>query len=169
MLYLFQLIIEQYGWTWLDRLLDQDVQWVRGTATPGEILVLDTNKTISFTSFPSGPGWAYTLPVSDHYMSWAQTSAIFKSTKLPETAKLLQAFLISEAGQNIYLQQGLPSVRKDINGNSSTIWDQNNTEYVGFHQFMRDRASVEAFRFEIEDKIGTAQGASPLFDGIFVN
>lgn len=167
-LYLFKLIIEQYGWTWLDHLLEQDIQWVRGTATPGEILVLDTNKTISFTTFPSTEGWAYVPPVSDHYMSWAQSSAIFKNTKLPETAKLVQAFLISEAGQDIYLQQGLPSVRKDITGSSGTIWDQNNTDYVTFHQFMRDRRSVEAFRFEIEDKVGTAQGISPLIDGIFV-
>ena len=81
--YLFKLIIDQYGWAWLDSLLDQDVHWVRGTATPGEILVLDTNKTISFTSFPSGPGWAYTPPVSDHYMSWVQSFPKLQSFSRP--------------------------------------------------------------------------------------
>ncbi|KAK5806325.1 hypothetical protein VI817_000583 [Penicillium citrinum] len=115
-LYLFKVIIEQYGWIWLDLLLAQNVQWVRGTATPGEILVLDPTKKISFTSFPADDAWTFTPPISDIYISWAQSSAIFKHTKLPETAKLLQAFLISEVGQNVYIQQGLPTVRRDIPG-----------------------------------------------------
>ena len=167
-LYLFKVIIEQYGWIWLDRLLQQDVQWVRGTATPGEILVLDPSKKISFTSFPAANGWTFTPPVSDVYTSWAQSSAIFKHTRLPETAKLLQAFLISEAGQNVYIQQGLPTVRRDIPGSKVTMADDTNTEYVTFHQFMRDRATVEAFRLQIEDKVGTAQGISPLIDGVYI-
>jgi ABC-type Fe3+ transport system substrate-binding protein len=161
-LYLFKLIIQQYGWEWLDQLLEQDVQWVRGTDTPSAILLRDAKKTISFTTYPPAEGWVSVSPVSDRYMSWTQTSAIFKDTKLPETAKLLQAYLISEEFQ---LTRGVPSVRKDI-GNS-TIWDSETTDYVTFHQFMEDRESVEQLRFVFEDKIGTAQGLSPLIDNIF--
>ncbi|OOQ88317.1 putative abc-type fe3+ transport periplasmic component protein [Penicillium brasilianum] len=161
-LYLFKLIIQQYGWEWLDQLLEQDVQWVRGTDTPSAIMLRDENKTISFTTYPPAEGWISVSPVSDRYMSWTQTSAIFKDTKLPETAKLLQAYLISEEFQ---LTRGVPSVRKDI-GNS-TIWDSKTTDYVTFHQFMEDRESVEQLRFVFEDKIGTAQGLSPLIDNIF--
>ncbi|KAK9389403.1 hypothetical protein V1515DRAFT_577755 [Lipomyces mesembrius] len=167
-LYLFTLIIQQYGWQWLDRLLEQDVQWVRGTASPAEVMLLNTNKTISFTTFPPRAGWGYVPPVSDRYMSWAQSSSIFKDTKLPETAKLVQAFLISEAGQSVYLQEGLPSVRKDLVSGNETIWDLSNTDYVIFHQFMENRETVEAWRFAFEDKIGTAQGLSPLIDDLFV-
>jgi ABC-type Fe3+ transport system substrate-binding protein len=166
-LYLFTLIVQQYGWKWLDKLLEQDVQWVRGTATPGEIMLVNTNKTVSFTTSPPAAGWAYLPPVSDNYMSWAQSSAIFKDTKLPETAKLVQAFLISKAGQSIYLQEGLPSVRKDLAGGNGTIWDSSNTDYATFHQFMENRDTVEAWRFAFEDKIGTAQGLNPLIDDIF--
>jgi ABC-type Fe3+ transport system substrate-binding protein len=160
-LYLFQLIIQQYGWQWLDQLLEQDVQWVRGTATPAEIMLRNSSRTISFTTYPPAEGWISVSPVSDRYMSWTQTSAIFKDTKLPETAKLLQAFLISEEFQ---VSRGEPSVRKDV-GNS-TIWDADNTDYVTFHQFMEDRDAVEQLRFVFEDKIGTAQGLSPLVDDI---
>jgi ABC-type Fe3+ transport system substrate-binding protein len=94
-------------------------------------------------------------------MSWTQTSAIFKDTKLPETAKLLQAFLISKEFQ---VSRGEPSVRSDV-GNS-TIWDAKNTDYVSFHQWMEKRDEVEQLRFVFEDKIGTAQGLSSLVDDI---
>lgn len=161
-LYLFKLIIQQYDWEWLDQLLEQDVEWVRGTATPGEIMLRNTSKTISFTTFPPSEGWISVPPVSDRYMSWAQTSAIFKHTKLPETAKLLQAFLISEDYQRL---TRAPSVRRDL-GNV-TLWDANNTDYTTFDKFMQNRAMVEQWRFMIEDKIGPAQGPNPLTDNIY--
>lgn len=101
-------------------------------------------------------------------MSWAQSSAIFQKTKMPETAKLLQGFLISEAGQEIFLQQGLPSVRKDIGGSNGTIWDQANTEYAQFHEFMNQRDVVESWRLKFEDRLGTPQGVSPLVDSVYV-
>lgn len=167
-LYLFTLIIQQYGWQWLEKLRQQDIQWVRGTATPSEVMLLNSSRTISFTTFPLRSGWGYVPPVSDRYMSWAQSSAIFQATRMPETAKLLQAFLISAAGQDVFLQQGLASVRKDIGGSDGTIWDQTNTEYAQFHEFMNQRDVVEAWRLEFEDRLGTPQGISPLVDGIFV-
>lgn len=160
-LYLFRLIIQQYGWSWLDALLTQDVQWVRGTATPAEVMLQDPSRILSFTTFPAAEGWVSVPPVSDHYMSWTQTSAIFKDTKMPETAKLLQAYLISEEYQ--LLRQG-PSIRRDV-GNV-TLWDAKNTDYTSFHHIMEDRTVVEQWRFLLEDKLGTAQGLSPLIDNI---
>ena len=77
---------------------------------------------------------------------------------MPETAKLLQAYMISEEYQRLL---GGPSVRSDL-GNGS-VWD---TDYTTFHQFMEDRSVVEQWRFLLEDKIGTAQGLSPLVDDI---
>lgn len=165
-LYLFALIVQQYGWSWLDALIQQDVQWVRGTATPVEVLARGSNRTLSFTTFPLGPGWAYAPPVSDRYMSWAQTSAIFAATKMPETARLLQAFLVSEQWQSAAVQRGSPSVRKDVGNGDATIWNRENTDYVKFHEFMLRRDVVEAWRFQFEDKLGTAQGLSPLIDAI---
>jgi hypothetical protein len=37
--YLFSIIVSRYGWEWLEALNKQDVQWVRGTATPAYIIV----------------------------------------------------------------------------------------------------------------------------------
>jgi ABC-type Fe3+ transport system substrate-binding protein len=161
-LYLFKLIIQQYGWQWLDQLLAQDVHWVRGTATPGELMLRNKSRTISFTTHPPAADWVSVPPTSDRYMSWTQISAIFKDTKLPETAKLLQAYLISEEYQ---LTKGTPSIRRDVG--ATTIWDVENTDYITFHQFMERRDMVEQWRFMLEDRIGTAQGLSPLIDTLF--
>lgn len=40
------------------------------------------------------------------------------------------------------------------------------TDPTNFGRFMADRAAVERLRFFFEDRIGTAQGLSPLVDGI---
>lgn len=168
-LFLFTRIVTEHGWEWLEALEKQNVQWVRGTATPVEILAGyggPTNRTLSFTTFALGPDFAYIQPTTDHYMSWTQTSAIFKNTQMPETAKLLQSFLVSNAWQDQYLKQGSPSVRKDLGHGNATIWGVENTDFVSFHRFMEERDVVEAWRFAIEDVIGTAQGLSPLIDNV---
>ena len=45
--YLFSQIIGRYGWSWFEGLKKQDVQWVRGTATPGYVIAesADASKT----------------------------------------------------------------------------------------------------------------------------
>lgn len=78
-------------------------------------MLRNTSRTLSFTTYPPAEGWVSVPPVSDHYMSWTQTSAIFKDTTMPETAKLLQAYMISEEYQRLL---GAPSVRRDV-GNGS--------------------------------------------------
>jgi hypothetical protein len=40
------------------------------------------------------------------------------------------------------------------------------TNPVAFNDWMEDRANVERLRFWFEDRIGTAQGESPLGGGI---
>jgi hypothetical protein len=46
------------------------------------------------------------------------------------------------------------------------IMEQPNTDATGFAKFMADRAGVERLRFFFENKIGAAQGLSPLEDDL---
>lgn len=167
-LYLFVLIVKKYGWDWVRKLAQQDVQWVRGTATP--VLVINgttgpTQRTLTFTSFPLGPDWTYLTPSADRYMSWFQTSAILRGTKMPETARLLQSFFVSDEWQRSLLQGGQRSSRSDL-GNASTIFQAPNTDFTTFKPFMKQRDVVEAWKLQFEDVLGTAQGLSPLVDNI---
>jgi len=162
--FLFTLIISKYGWQWLDQLQQQDIKWVRGTASGGEVIAEPrSNYSLTFTGYPTG-NQSIAVP-NEYYMSWAQTSAIFKATKLPETAKLVQAFLVSQDWQTAQVAQGGFSIRRDIATNSP-VWNATNTDPVRFHQFMLQRDVVEAWRFVFEDKLGTAQGLSPLIENI---
>lgn len=163
--FLFATIVDKYGWQWLDQLLTQDVKWVRGTATPAEIIAQPGSQyALTFSGYRAGANQSMSAP-QDYFMSWAQTSAIFKSTKLPETAKLVQAFLASEDWQTAEAAQGSFSTRKDVSANS-TAWAAEWTDAARYHQFMVQRDVVEAWRFNFEDILGTAQGLSPLVDDV---
>lgn len=86
----------------------------------------------------------------------------------PEAAKLLHSYLLSEEYQQ---SSGTWPVRKDISLPSSTVpypavWTINNTDAVAFGPWMAGRARVERLRFYFEDKIGSAQGLSPLIDDL---
>ena len=128
--YLFSLAISRYGWGWLEALKEQDVQWVRGTATPAYIIAEQNDaskcgpkprpkeyrsdngeRVLTFTSagYPmQSEALAWKQP--DHpeqYMSWTQSVCIMKSTTRPELAKLFVAYVTSEEFQMLLSQNGL--------------------------------------------------------------
>lgn len=101
-------------------------------------------------------------------MSWAQTGAIFQSTKRPESAKLFVSWLLSDEPQKYLASIGFWVSRKDIPGgpNGTSIFDSRLTDPIGFNKFMLDRTVVERWKLQFETLIGTAQGVSPLDDDL---
>ncbi|KAJ8067554.1 hypothetical protein OCU04_004894 [Sclerotinia nivalis] len=172
--YLFSIIIEKYGFEWLEKLATQDVQWVRGTATPGFVIQDNHNnanasasglspkgRVLTFTSYPPANA-TYVRDVSpeapEQHMSWAQTAAAFASTKRPNTAKLFLAWLTSDENQK---NSTTGSVRKslDIGG---TLYESNTTQTSQFRQYMQDRTRVEWWKLQYETTLGPAQGVNPM-------
>ena len=106
--YLFSLIVGRYGWEWLEAFNKQDVQWVRGTATPGYMLaesadpskagkkrpkeyVCDNDKRcISFTTagYPlESSALSWSVPEApERWMSWSQTAAMYVLSVLSHKA-----------------------------------------------------------------------------------
>ncbi|APA11476.1 hypothetical protein SS1G_04881 [Sclerotinia sclerotiorum 1980 UF-70] len=172
--YLFSIIIEKYGFEWLEKLANQDVQWVRGTATPGFVIRDNHNganasasglspkgRVLTFTSYP--PENATTIhsvvpEAPEQHMSWTQTAAAFASSKRPNTAKLFLAWMTSDENQKNATQG---SVRKslDIGG---FLYTSNTTQTSQFRQFMQDRQRVEWWKLQYETTLGTAQGVDPM-------
>lgn len=96
--YLFSLIVGKYGWEWLEEFQKQNVQWVRGTATPAYMLAeqaepskagskrpkeyVSDNKerclTFTTAGYPlASDVLAWKSPqVPERYMSWSQTAAM---------------------------------------------------------------------------------------------
>ncbi|XDG03801.1 hypothetical protein ABKA04_003416 [Annulohypoxylon sp. FPYF3050] len=168
-LFAFDLILRQYGYSWFEKLLAQNPRWVRGTGTPITLISQD-NSTVGLT-FTSSIGLTpvaplnFTIPKQGHFVSWGQTAAILKDAPHPESAKLLVNYLVSEENQK---QTGGFSIRSDVPSpnNFPSILDIPATNPTEFPRFMGDRVRVERLRFFFEDKLGTAQGLSPLIDDL---
>ncbi|KAF6835575.1 extracellular solute-binding protein family 1 [Colletotrichum plurivorum] len=168
-LFAFDLVIKQYGTAWFDALVAQNPRWVRGTQTPRTILGKnDTAWAATFTSSgslnPTAPINS-SHPVEGKFVSWPQTGGILKAAPHPEGAKLLHSYILSKEWQE---SRGGWSTRGDVAlpKNYLPILETPGTDPTAFGKWMADRAAVERFRFWIEDRIGTAQGLSPLTDDL---
>ncbi|PVH81286.1 hypothetical protein DL98DRAFT_548682 [Cadophora sp. DSE1049] len=120
-----------------DALLTQRPRWVRGAATPGNIL--------------RRPNGTYLTTFTSQFVTWPQTGAILKDAQHQEGAKLLHNYMLSQ--ERVTTPGSMWSVRKDIAPPAG---------YPNFSEWMMDRAAVERLRFFFEDKIGSAQGLSAL-------
>ncbi|KAG7126579.1 hypothetical protein HYQ46_006543 [Verticillium longisporum] len=112
------------------------------------------------------PGSNYSFPTQTQFVSWPQTAAILKDAPHPEGAKLLHSFVLSPEFQQM---RGWP-VRHDVpvadNFSQLPLKDIPSTNPAAFGRFMADRGRVERLRFFLEDRIGSAQGLSPLVPGL---
>ncbi|KAM4064409.1 bacterial extracellular solute-binding protein [Hirsutella rhossiliensis] len=149
--YIFDLVMNQYGYEWFEGLLKQNPRWVRGTASPLAIL-RQPNSTQSVTFTAGGK-----------FVSWPRSIAIYKDAPHPESAKLFSNFLLSDDFQRNMSQW---SARSDIKppGSFPTILDMTSTNPAEYMRWMADRGRVEALRMHFEDKLGMPQGPSPLVD-----
>ncbi|OAQ65120.1 ABC-type Fe3+ transport system [Pochonia chlamydosporia 170] len=167
-LFAFDQIMQQQGEAWFDKLLAQNPKWVRGTATPFT-LISQPNSTVAATfttaiGFTNVTDIATALPTDGLFVSWAQRGGILNDAPHPEGAKLLHSFMLSPEFQK---ELGW-SVRQDVEPPAGVpdLMRMPNTNPVAFNTWMEDRPNVERLRFWFEDRIGTAQGKSPLVDGI---
>lgn len=163
-LYQFEQLVAQFGWEWLHGLLKQDVQWVRGTQTPLQVITSGRAK-VSFTSYntlvdqPGNP-LRLRLPERTFFQSWYQTGAIVARARNKWAARLYLSFWLSRSQQaNVFqwparedmpLPEGFRHVRR-----------YTNTSPHGFREFMRDRARVERLRGIYENFIGPVEGPNP--------
>ncbi|KAF2624054.1 hypothetical protein BU25DRAFT_433840 [Macroventuria anomochaeta] len=127
--------------------------------------VLRHSSVATFTSghsFQSTPSYNY--PTEGTFVSWAQIGAILKDTPHPEGAKLLHIYLLSDE----YQKNVEYSTRQDVLAppGAENILVQPNTNAPEFAACMADRTTVGRLRFFFEDRIGTAQGLSPLEDDL---
>ena len=170
-LYQFKLIIEQHGFRWLDKLLHQNVRWVRG-ATAATKAIIDSHEfgsgsiVLSFSGLggftPSTSFLKVQKPrLPDRFMTWAQQGAIFASTKRPESAKLLSAFLLSDKWQKPIAARGAPSVRSSLSVDND-VFKAADTDPFGYIDFMNNRTEVEWWRMQMETSIGLAVGPDPV-------
>lgn len=159
--------MQNYGYEWFEALLAQNIHWVRGTGTPVTYLNSTTNtEAVTFTAGIGLQGSGklnVSIPTEGSFVTWAQRAAIFTDAPHPEGAKLLHNYMLSYEHQN---DTGSWSVLKDVRAPAGypELMDVSSTNPVDFERFMGDRVRVERLKLFFEDKLGTAQGLSPLID-----
>ncbi|KAF4469127.1 abc transporter, partial [Fusarium albosuccineum] len=157
-LHTFDLIMKEHGLEYFDKLLQQNPKWVAGADAPAaEIGKTNSTFAVSFTTtiglFSQDPLMVVFPTEGAYFTSWSQRAAIFADAPHPESAKLLQSYIISEEYQN---QTGSWSIRKDVAAPDgySGIFDTPNTDPTHFVDWMMDRERVERLRFWFQDKLG---------------
>lgn len=163
-LYQFEQLVYQFGWDWLEALLKQNVQWVRGTQTPAH-LIATGRKQVSFTTYntlvdqPGNP-LRFRIPQRTFFQSWYQTGAIVKASPHQWAARLYMSFWLAASQQESVFQW---PAREDvaIPPGFRHVRHYPNTSPSGFREFMRDRARVERLKGIFENYIGPVQGVNP--------
>lgn len=161
-LYLFKLYAETYGWDWIAKLAAQDIQFGRGTHSPG-VAVNAKQKVIGLgaagtLTAPSTAATKWIAATGHPFMAWAQRAAILKDAKHPAAAKLYLNWQLSVARQQAAWNGWC--VRTDVqpNGGLAPIWTYPNANVSGFPPFMADRAEVEHWRQTFALYFGEVKG-----------
>lgn len=161
-LFWFKLMVDKFGWSYVEQFRDQQPRYVRGTQAPAD----DVESGLSSATFstdgaltPSATAQSrFVLPKHDPFISWAQRAAILKDSKHPATAKLYLSWLLDKKTQSEVWYMW--SVRTDVTPPEGYkhIWEYSNTDPTAFERFMADRAAVEQFRTQIGLYLGEVKG-----------
>jgi ABC-type Fe3+ transport system substrate-binding protein len=117
-LYAFYTIVQKYGWSYMDRYMANQPNFIQGhlgvarSIASGENLVtFDTIASISMDQKNLGLTQAVAFPESDSLPIWPFTAAIFKSAAHPNAAKLFLTWYLSPEEQT---KTGNWSPRSDV-------------------------------------------------------
>ncbi len=116
MLYQFDRIVQAHGWDYMERLMRQDVLWIRGTV-PARVAVNEGKRAVTFTASgtfapPANAPSRFILPRNDVFLSWPQTGAIFREARHKEAARLYVSWMASRDATISRTTQW--SVRRDV-------------------------------------------------------
>jgi ABC-type Fe3+ transport system substrate-binding protein len=163
-LYQFDRIIAEHGWSFMDRLMGQDVQWIRGSGQ-SRVAVAEGKRAVTFTASsplvaPANATVKLLLPKNDSFLSWPHPAAIFKGTRHPEAARLYLSWLISPDVQGAAGRQW--PVRRDVAVAGGFGPISSYRTYPGrFRAFLHDRVRLEQLRDQLEQVIGPMTEPNP--------
>jgi len=161
-LYLYKLYAEAYGWEWIAKLAAQNLQFARGSNTPG-VAVNSHQKVIGLAGSgslitPSTAPTKWAVADGHPFLGWGQRAAILKGAKHIAAAKLYMNWQLSTARQQASYNGW--SVRTDVTpaGGLKPIWQYPNAHVDGFATFMADRAEAERWRQTFSLYFGEVKG-----------
>ncbi|THV41471.1 ABC transporter substrate-binding protein [Glycomyces buryatensis] len=160
-LYYFKQLTDEYGFDYLEKLLEQNPTFVRGTQDSADLVGTD-EYVASFGTSGGTEGLAQqTYPEESPWVAWPQTAGILKEAPHPAAAKLYMSWLLSSDAQQNDI--GTWSVRDDVAppAGTSGIFDYPNMDPLGLGEFMSDRTALERYKARIRLYVGDVQGVNP--------
>jgi len=161
-LFLYKRYVETYGWSWLAAMARQDIQFARGSHTPG-LAVNQHQKAIGMAGSgsllaPATNPVKWMVPDEQPFLAWGQRAAIVKGAKNLAAAKLYMSWQVS-AERQLAAFNGW-SIRTDVQpkGNLKPVYDNPNGNVAEFVRFMEDRALTERWRQTFAIYFGEVKG-----------
>ncbi|KAJ6012508.1 hypothetical protein N7522_002863 [Penicillium canescens] len=133
----------------------------------GELIVLwdgdekDTSRVLCFTNLISADNIANN-PVDDTRMLWPQTAAIFATNPRPESSKRFMSWFLGDECQQQFTDNGSYLSRKDLKGQTGSVWDDPYTPLTEFATFKENRELVEWWLPQFETPLCVAKDPSPV-------
>jgi ABC-type Fe3+ transport system substrate-binding protein len=163
-LYLYQTIVDKYGWEFLDKLKANRPAFVRGhlgvaravASSAEKTLTFDASVSMTLAEAQSGKPTAVSISDIDAMPIYAQIAAVLKDAPHPNAAKLYIAWFMQPEQQS---RQGIWSSRSDVPPppglKSLSAYKLANN----FRSFIMDQDRVKALRDRYLDFTGPVSNA----------
>jgi len=157
-LYSSTLIVEKYGWGMIERLLEQDMKFVRSHVLVSQ----ETEKgerPVTFDQISQFNKVKFVVPDDLPMPVYPTTTGIFANAPHPNAAKLFIAFVLSKEQQHRLTAAGAISMRPDVEPPPGLKPLSNNRIADGYVSFISDETRTKELRQRFEGYIGPPQGA----------
>ncbi len=157
-LYSNTLIVEKYGWEMIERLLAQDMKFVRSHV----LVAQETEKgerPVTFDQISQFNKVGFVVPDDLPLPIYPITTGIFARAPHPNAAKLFLAFAISKEQQQRTAAAGAIPVRPDVALPAGLQPLSSYRIADGYIAFISDEARAREMRHRFEGYIGKPQGA----------
>src|SRR4029077_18050745 len=157
-LYSNTLIVEKYGWGMIERLLEQDMKFVRSHV----LVAQETAKgerPVTFDQISQFNKVSFVAPDDLPMPVYPITTGIFAKAPHPNAAKLFLTFAISKEQQQRTATGGAIPVRPDVTPPAGLQSLSRSRIADGYIDFISDEAQTNELRNRFESYIGQPQGA----------
>ncbi|HZS01805.1 MAG TPA: ABC transporter substrate-binding protein [Chloroflexota bacterium] len=163
-LYRYDTIVQKHGWDFMDRLMVNRPQFIRGHLGVVREIMAD-RAGVSFDSTTSSTAGAQAnggnivllIPEEDAMPIWPQSAGIFRGAPHPNAAKLYLSWLLSREEQ-ARLAPGTWPVRQDVAPPTGFRPISEYNVANDFRAFVTDEARIEELRRRYEEYIGPIRG-----------
>ncbi len=157
-LYSNTLIVEKYGWGIIEKLLAQDMKFVRSHVLVAQETAKG-DRPVTFDQIAQFNRVTFVAPDDLPIPVYPITTGIFAKAPHPNAAKLFLAFAISKEQQQRTAAAGATAVRPDVPSPPGQKPLASYRIADGYIDFISDAARTKEMREKFESYIGKPQGA----------